>query len=220
MYDLHTHTFLSDGVLCASELVRRYADAGYKGVAITDHVDASNLAAVVPQIVSFVNETQQYMPNITLLPGCELTHVPPKMIPVLVEKARSLGAQFVIVHGETIVEPVFPGTNRAAIDAGADLIAHPGLITDEDAEYAARKNVALEITSRGGHSYTNGHVVKQARAYTATLVYASDFHEPANLLREQFVHAVLRGAGLDDAESAKVLANTQELFYNKMKIAK
>jgi len=218
MYDLHTHTFLSDGVLCASELVRRYTDFGYNGVAISDHVDASNLSTVVPQIASFVQESRESIQDIEVLAGCELTHVPPQQMASLVKKARSLGAQLVIVHGETIVEPVLGGTNRAAIDAGADIIAHPGLITDEDTQYAAEKGVALEITSRGGHSYTNGYVAKQAKKYGATLVYSSDFHEPINLLTKEFVYTVLRGTGLDGEDINMILANTEELFNSRNRI--
>jgi hypothetical protein len=59
-----------------------------------------------------------YLP---LIPGVELTSVPPRKIAALAEKARSLGAKWVVVHGETIMEPVAPGTNRAAIEAKADL---------------------------------------------------------------------------------------------------
>ena len=32
--------------------------------------------------------------------------------------SRELGAKIVVVHGETVAEPVEPGNNRAAIEAG------------------------------------------------------------------------------------------------------
>ena len=47
MIDLHTHTFMSDGALVASELIRRASCEGYRYIAITDHADASNLEAVI-----------------------------------------------------------------------------------------------------------------------------------------------------------------------------
>jgi putative hydrolase len=215
MYDLHTHTFLSDGELCAAELVRRYASSGYKGVVITDHVDASTLDSIVPQIVSFVKETQPFMPDIDVLAGCELTHVPPRMIKQLVARARSLGARFVVVHGETIVEPVAKGTNRFAIEAGADLLAHPGLISEEDVQIAAEKGVALEITSRAGHSYTNGFVLRLARKCGATLVYSSDFHQVQNLLSLEMVTAVIQGTGAELRELDEILENTKKLFFSR-----
>ena len=54
------------------------------------------------------------------------------------------------------------GTNRAAIEAGADIVSHPGIISTEDLLLAKEKGVALEITSRKGHSLSNGHVAKEA----------------------------------------------------------
>ena len=215
MYDLHTHTFVSDGELVASELIRRYSDYGYRGVVISDHVDASNIESSVPQLAAYCRKTQSFYDSIEILPGCELTHVPPAQMQELVDTARSLGARVVIIHGETIVEPVADGTNRAGICAGADVIAHPGLITPEDVQLAKEKGVALEITSRSGHSYSNGHVVSLGREYQATLVYSSDFHEPKNLLSFDMVLRVLRSAGLSDNEVEAVLTNTERLFHSR-----
>jgi histidinol phosphatase-like PHP family hydrolase len=217
MFDLHTHTFFSDGVLIPSELVRRYAEYGYKGVVLSDHVDFSNIDSLLPQIVSFCTISREQFKGITVLPGCELTHIPPQMIPAAIAKARALGAKLVIVHGETIVEPVLSGTNRAAIEGGADLLAHPGLITKDDALLAAHKGVALEVTSRAGHSYSNGHVVQMALESNAKLVYSSDFHEPHNVLRSDMVHKVLMSAGLKTENVQSVLKNTEELFFKAQK---
>lgn len=87
--------------------------------------------------------------NIQVLFGLELTHVDPADIVTLVSEARKLGAKILIVHGETLTEPVPPGTNLAAIQAGADILAHPGLITEEEGRLAASKGVYLEITTQG-----------------------------------------------------------------------
>ena len=43
MYDFHTHTFLSDGVLSPIELIRRALVQGYKVMAVTDHVGIGNV---------------------------------------------------------------------------------------------------------------------------------------------------------------------------------
>ena len=57
------------------------------------------------------------------------------------------------------VEPVAAGANRAACSCRyVNVLAHPGLITPESAHLAAKNRVALELTSRGGHDRTNGHV--------------------------------------------------------------
>ena len=41
MFDLHTHSLLSDGELLPSELARRYEEKGFRAIAITDHADVS-----------------------------------------------------------------------------------------------------------------------------------------------------------------------------------
>ncbi len=145
MYDMHTHTIFSDGELIPSELLRRAEVLGLKAIAFTDHADASNIEIILPQIVKVCNELNR-IKKIKCLPGIEITHCPPQSISSLVKKARTLGAKVVLVHGETIVEPVEKGTNIAAIKSGVDILAHPGLITDEEVKLAAKNGVFLEVS--------------------------------------------------------------------------
>ena len=51
MYDFHTHTFLSDGVLSPIELIRRALVRGYRAMAVTDHVGLGNVEFVVKTLV-------------------------------------------------------------------------------------------------------------------------------------------------------------------------
>src|SRR5512136_1663097 len=195
MIDLHTHSLFSDGELIPSELIRRLEAMGYLAVAVTDHVDSSTLDHVVPRIVRVAQELN-HAQSVKVIPGVELTHVPPVFIPSLVRKARELGARLVVIHGETIVEPVAPGTNRAGIEAGADVIAHPGLIRPEEVKLAVSKGVFLEISARKGHCLTNGHVAKLATKAGARLVLNSDSHAPGDFMTETFAAKVTQGAGL------------------------
>lgn len=205
MYDLHTHTVFSDGELLPSELIRRAAVLGYDTLAITDHADASNLGRLVESVAEVRDSAQHY--GVNLLVGVELTHVPPPLIPLLARDAKRRGADIVLVHGETVVEPVPPGTNHAACTCEyVDVLAHPGLITVEDARIAAERGMALEITSRAGHNRTNGHVVRVARETGCSLVVDSDTHAPSDLMTEEARWAVALGSGLTDAESRKVLS--------------
>ena len=199
MIDLHTHSLFSDGVLVPSELVRRAVMKGYEVIAITDHADSSNLDFTIPRVSAACRELNRRW-NIIALPGIELT-----------QKARSLGAAIVVAHGETLVEPVHPGTNRAAIEAGVDILAHPGLITREEAELAARKGVHLEISSRKGHSLSNGYVARMAVEAGAKLVIDTDTHEPGDLITSEFAETVLRGAGLAADRIAAAFGNSKEL---------
>jgi len=211
MIDLHTHTFFSDGALVPSELIRRLEAMGYRAVAITDHVDSSNLDHVVPRIVR-VAEELNHAQSVKVIPGAELTHVPPVFIPALVRRAREMGARLVVIHGETILEPVASGTNRAGIEAGADILAHPGLIRPEEVKLAVSKGVFLEITGRRGHSMTNGHVAKLATEAGARLVLNSDSHAPGDFMTEEFARKVTQGAGLPSDSYQQLLSNSRLLL--------
>src|SRR5512134_1623561 len=200
MIDLHTHSLFSDGVLVPSELVRRAVMKGYEVIAITDHADASNLDFIIPRVTAACRELSRRW-KIKALPGLELTHIPPETFGTLTKKARKLGAVIVVAHGETLVEPVHPGTNRAAIEAKVDILAHPGMITRGEAALAARNGVHLEITTRKGHSLSNGHVARVAEASGAKLVIDTDAHEPGDLVSDEFARAVLAGAGLSAQRS-------------------
>ncbi len=206
MIDLHTHSLLSDGVLVPSELVRRAAARGYQAMAITDHVDGSNYETVVRQILSFVSVTKDAL-EIPVLAGVEVTHVPPAAIAPLVEKIRALGIRWIVVHGETLAEPVKEGTNRAAILAGVDLLAHPGLISEGDVKLAVERGVFLEISARKGHSLSNGHVAILAKRYGARLLLNTDAHIPSDLISEEFGRQVVKGCGLTEEDFYEMKSN-------------
>ncbi len=196
MFDLHCHSIFSDGELIPSELVRRLEVMGYQAVAITDHADHSNLNHILSGLKRVARELNQYM-STKLIPGIELTHVPPELIAPLADEARKLGAKIIVCHGETVAEPVKPGTNQAALDADIDILAHPGFITPEQAKQAAQKGIFLEISARKGHCLTNGHVVKLAQKEGAPLIINSDGHAPGDFMTPEYARKVGIGSGLD-----------------------
>ncbi len=210
MIDLHTHTVFSDGELIPAELVRRAVVKGVRAIAITDHMDTSNMDLIIPRIVKIASELTKIL-QIRVIPGTELTHVPPELIPEKIKYARELGAKIVVIHGETIVEPVAEGTNRAGIIGAADIIAHPGLITEDDVRLAAQKGVFLEISARKGHSLANGHVARLARKHNASLLINTDAHSPGDLIDRAFAERILLSAGLDYNEVNKVFSNAEDL---------
>ncbi len=210
MIDLHTHSIFSDGELIPSEMARRAQDRGYRALAITDHGDHSNIDFIIPRVAKACAKVSEAL-GMSVIPGIELTHVPPVYIDELVREARERGARLVVVHGETIAEPVLPGTNRAAIEASADILAHPGLISEADAMLAKERGVFLEISARKGHSLTNGHVLAQARRFGVSLVLNTDSHGPQDLItREQAVRVAL-GAGMSHQEVQTMMQNSEEL---------
>jgi histidinol phosphatase-like PHP family hydrolase len=205
MADLHTHSFLSDGELCPAELFARAEHAGITALALTDHVDWATVETTVPALVAACAR-ERSGGRLLAIPGAEITHVRPGQIAELAERCRQLGARIVLVHGETVVEPVVPGTNLAAIEAGVDVLAHPGLLAEKDARRAAELGVRLEISGRQGHCLTNGHVAAVARGCGAELTYGSDGHCPGDLRGREPALKVLRGAGLDAAAAERALA--------------
>ncbi|HVP37330.1 MAG TPA: histidinol phosphate phosphatase domain-containing protein [Terriglobales bacterium] len=214
MIDLHTHSVLSDGELLPAELARRAFVAGYKAVAITDHVDSGNLALVLAQLIKVSKDLNKYT-RITVLPGVEITHVSPQQIPELAELARKLGAKIIVVHGESPVEPVIPGTNLAGLESDIDILAHPGLITEKEVRLAKKRGIYLELSARRGHSLTNGHVAKLARKVGVKLVLNSDTHSPSDLFSRDILRKVGLGAGLSEKEFKSVLQNSSELLRKR-----
>jgi len=217
LVDLHMHTFLSDGELLPSELVQRCIAAGYSAMALTDHADSSNLEAVVLAACRVAQDFNLKSDSpICVVPGVELTHVIPSMIAELTEKAREVGARIVVVHGETISEPVPKGTNQAAIEAGVDVLAHPGLITLEEVELARNHGVALEITTRRAHGMTNGHVAQLACKAGATMVLNTDTHSPYDIMSPALRERTILGAGLERSFLEKLADNSRQLVQKVM----
>ena len=205
MYDFHTHTFLSDGVLSPIELIRRAFVIGYQTMAITDHVGPGNLEYVLSTLKKDCKMAEKRW-DIKVFTGVEITHTPIEDIDLLAKEARALGAQVVNVHGETIMEPVISGTNMAAVSSQyVDILAHPGLITLDEASLAAENGVFLEISGRKGHGLANGHVAKIARKSGATLILDSDAHEPDDLMTQEYAEKIATGSGLNEGEKETLL---------------
>lgn len=219
LYDLHTHTFHSDGELIPSESARYASIAGYAGIAVTDHADASNLSYLLDVTLAFKEVFNKSSDGFLVIAGVELTHVHPKDIGKLTETARKGGADIVVVHGETIAEPVYEGTNAASIDAKVDILAHPGLITLSDAKKAAANRVALEITSNKSHAFTNAHVARMAREAGAETVINNDAHSPYAYVGKAQATKIMLGADMTEEEIERTFQNNETMFNRLLKQA-
>lgn len=217
MFDLHLHSLLSDGVLLPSELARRAADKGLKAIAITDHADISNMDFIIPRIIEAAKSLNK-TGDLIVIPGIELTHLPPQIIPSTVIKARELGICLILVHGQTVVEPVIKGTNLAALNSPIDILAHPGLITKDEAELARKNSIYLEISGRKGHSFTNGHVAKIAKEVGAKLILNSDSHMPDDILSPDMFNKIGLGAGLTAEEVKGIYEDVSHLIKTRLSI--
>jgi len=217
LYDFHTHTFYSDGVLSPIELIRRAIVQGYSAIAITDHVAVGSIARVIKEISDDCALARAYW-NILAIPGVEITHVPPQAISEIAKRAKELGACIVVVHGETSAEPVEKGTNLAAVQSAyVDILAHPGLLTDEEASLAARNDIFLELTSRKGHSATNPHVAAVSHKTKAKLLISSDAHDERDLLTPDSVEIVLAKSKLDPQQRKRIIEGNPQILIERVK---
>ena len=204
--ELHTHSTFSDGELIPAELVRTAKTLGASAIAITDHVDMTNVEHVVKNVIRAVELTDD---SIKVIPGVEITHVPPSKMDKVIADARRFGAEWIVVHGETVVEPVECGTNmQAAKNPDVDVLAHRGFITEDEMQFAKDNDVLIEITGRKGHNITNGHVVNLARRFGARMVINSDAHAPEDLMSEKDAYTVALGAGLSKDEADLAIQKT------------
>ncbi|MFC2050105.1 histidinol phosphate phosphatase domain-containing protein [Chloroflexota bacterium] len=216
LYDFHTHTFYSDGILSPIELIRRALVKGYSAIGITDHVAIGSLGRVIKEINDDCALARTYW-DILAIPGVELTHVPPQAISELAKKAKEMGAWLVVVHGETSAEPVAKGTNLAAVQSpDVDILAHPGIITAEEASLAAQNNVFIELTARGGHSTDNAHVALISQKAKAKLLVSSDAHSENDLLTPNSVESILRQANINPREHPQILHRNPKLLIEKV----
>jgi len=213
LFDFHTHTFLSDGVLLPIELIRRGISNGCTAIALTDHVSVSNFEQVIDALAADCRLAEKHW-DIRAIAGVELTHLPPEAIPGLAARVRARGAELVVVHGETPAEPVAPGTNLAAVSCpDVDILAHPGPIDAELATLAAQNGIFLELSAHVGHCLGNGSVASVGRQADALLLVNSDAHLPEEVLTEDFAQRVAAGAGLSEAEVRQVLTfNPRQLL--------
>jgi len=205
---------LSDGLVLPSELVRHAEISGYEAIALTDHVDSGNMELILKQLIK-VAEDLNRQGRIKILPGVEITHMPSSSIPDMAKDARKLGAKIVVVHGESPVEPVASGTNLSALQSDIDILAHPGMIKEEEVKLAKKKGIYLELSARKGHCLTNGRLVMLAKKYQTKLVINTDAHKPGELFSEDLLRKVGLGAGLSEEEFKEVLQKSAELVEKR-----
>ncbi len=206
--DLHVHSVFSDGELIPSEIARRMADKGVNGFAITDHADFSNVSWIMERLLKLQEWRDDYEDDygVEILFGVEITHVPPRLMDRCVELARSEGAEIVVVHGETLAEPVAEGTNESAVECDVDILAHPGIISADLADRAWENGVYLELSARKGHCLGNGCVARYGRK----LVINTDTHSPGDIISEEMAIRICRAAGVENP--GEVLENNVRLF--------
>jgi putative hydrolase len=212
--DFHSHSYLTDGVTSPTDLWHEAEALDHHALAVTDHLVLEDPKPLLDRLHREAGawEGEGFQPVV----GVELTKLPPRRIAAVARASRRAGAEIVIVHGETIVEHVPAGTNRAALSSGeVDILAHPGLLSREEAELAKANSVMLEISGRRGHALGNGGVVRRALEAGAELVVDSDAHGPHELLPMEQARRIALGAGVPVDEVGRVLGATPARILRK-----
>lgn len=214
--DFHSHSYLTDGVSSPTDMWHEAELLEHRVLALTDHLALEDPRPLLERLRREARawDGESFVP----LVGVEITQVPPRHIAEAARAARTAGAQVVLVHGESVVERVAPGTNHAAIASGlVDVLAHPGLIDPKDVELAREQGVTLEISGRPGHGLGNGHVVRHALEVGADLVVDSDAHRPQDLIAPAHARRIARGAGVPEERLEEVLVRTPEALVRRLR---
>ncbi|MCJ7655260.1 MAG: histidinol phosphate phosphatase domain-containing protein, partial [Dehalococcoidia bacterium] len=115
------------------------------------------------------------------------------------------------------VEPVEKGTNLTAVQSPyVDILAHPGLITIEEASQAAQNNIFIELTARRGHSTANAHIALISQKAKAKLLVNSDAHNENDLLTPSSVESILHQANINPRQHPKILQRNPLLLIEKV----
>jgi histidinol phosphatase-like PHP family hydrolase len=92
-----------------------------------------------------------------------------------------------------------------------DVLAHPGLISEDDLLFAKEKGVTLEITARKGHSISNGHVAQSAMRLGIPLTINTDAHAPSDLISRDMAKKILLSAGIGPDKIDEIFAHSRNL---------
>ncbi|MFH1542267.1 MAG: histidinol phosphate phosphatase domain-containing protein [bacterium] len=206
-FEFHSHTIFSDGQLLPLALALEAEHKEHAVIALTDHVDPSNLVITVKSLVRFCQEITGKT-KIKILPGAEISYLPPDQIEKYAKQARKLGTKIIIVHGESVAEPAVPkGTNHAALQLKGlvDILAHPGMITEADVQLARENNIFLELSARHGHREGNKHVAALAKKIGAKMLVNTDAHNEKDLITQEQALQIALTAGLSEAEAIKII---------------
>ena len=188
----------------------------YRAIALTDHVGVGSLERVIKENTQDCSLARAKW-DVIAIPGVELTHVPASSIAEVAKQAKELGAWLVVVHGESTIEQVEKGTNLAAAQCpDVDILAHPGLLTLQEAELATENSVFIELSARKGHCLSNSHVASIAQKIGAKLLINSDAHEDENLLTPELIDTIAQDAGLSDDEHHKALFINPRLLLERL----
>lgn len=219
MVDFNIRIHIGDGELDIASALRYASLAGIRFACLIMPSDGDLVPAL--SAVKQVRCLSLYA-GIESVVGVEFRHIPPALLPSVVQEARRAGIAFVMAYGESIQDQVAEGTNLAAIEAGVDVISHPGLIDVEAASFAAERGVALEITASPKHGLTNGHIAAVGLHAGCLLVCGSGATKAREIPGRSFWPRVICGAvwsldGQMQEALEKKIRKSEELLIQRLR---
>ena len=218
MIDLHVHIAVSSiprtPGLPVGEALRFAALNGYRAVGLILRSSELDMPPLMP-LAKDIKRLSLHA-NIEAVLGVELVHIPPALLPEAVDNAREAGAGLVLAHGETLLENVEEGTNFAAIMAGVDILAHPGLIDEQAAVCAAERGVALELSCAPRHAFANAHIIRMAEQFGCVLVPGSSAAAHGEILPPRLRDRLYRGAGLTGEAAILLQHNARKILQKQL----
>ena len=143
--------------------------------------------------------------RVTAWAGVELLNIPPALIRPAVAESRNCGAQIVLVHGESIMDAVEKGTNFAAIDAGVDILACPGMLDQAAADLAAERHVFVELSGSPRHAFANARTIAMCISSQVAIVCGSGASRAEELHSPELWSKIMEGADVSLDGSHPVL---------------
>lgn len=176
-FELHTHTYHSDGAFSPEELVLNAKAAGLDGIALTDH----NTSSGVPEAVRFGKkhgllvipgiEWTTFYGHITVLGGhsdIDWREVRPDTVCELLAAARGAGDVAILAHPYRVGYPVCTGgMNEFPREIFGSLDGYEALSED----------VGTPTNKRQLEEYFR----LSAKGYRLAPVYGRDWHRPSNI---------------------------------------
>ncbi|HKZ57021.1 MAG TPA: PHP domain-containing protein, partial [Thermodesulfovibrionales bacterium] len=86
-----------------------------------------------------------------------------------------------------------------------------------DLLFAKDKGVTLEITSRKGHSLSNGYVAKEAMKFGVPLCINTDAHSPSDLITKEMAVRILYASGIEGNRIDLIFENSRALVEKALK---
>ncbi len=190
--ELHTHSLYSDGINDIRRIVNRAKEIGYEYIGIADHSKSSRIAGGMKEEElkkrnDEIDIIQSEISGIRILKGIEVDILSDGQLDYSDNILEELDFVIAAIH-QGFSKDVCVRMKKAMDNPFVDAISHPtgrllsgrkgyDVDIDEVIEYAAEKNVALEINSHFDRLDLNDINILKGRDLGAKFLISTDLHD-------------------------------------------